>query len=314
MRVSEYMLSWLKGKRADLERSTYEAYTIYITKHINPYFDALGKSLEELKPIDIKDYVTEKRNRGRKDGKKGGLSSVSVRKHLNIIKQAFREAVILELIQVSPADAVRLPRSDSISSQAKFISIDIAKAIIKAFEGHALHKLVYVTLMYGLRRSEVLGLKRSAVDLENQSLTIRHTVVKNLTIEAKDSTKTFSSYRTFPLLKEVAELLEGVLQDKRPGDYLFSRADGSPLRPDTVTRTFQRVLKAHGIERMRFHDLRHATASILFDNGWSVPDVQHWLGHADIETTMNIYVKYNCTRKLTVGGALEGLFSQNKKA
>lgn len=285
--MSEYLLFWLKGKKADLQRSTYEAYTIYITKHLNPYFDALGKSLEELKPIDIKNYVTEKRNSGRKDNRNGGLSSVSVRKHLNILKQAFREAVILELILTSPADAVRLPHSDSISSQAKFISIDAAKAIIKAFEGHALHALVYVTLLYGLRRSEVLGLKRSAVDLENQSLTIRHTVVKNLTIEAKDRTKTFSSYRTFPLLKEVAELFEPIVRDKLPGDYLFSRVDGSPLRPDTVTRTFQRVLKAHGLERMRFHDLRHATASILFDAGWSVPDVQHWLGHADIETTVN---------------------------
>ena len=69
------------------------------------------------------------------------------------------------------------------------------------------------------------------------------------------------------------------------------------------------MLKRNGIPNMRFHDLRHATASILFDKGWSVEDVRQWLGHSDIETTMNIYVNYNCTRKLKIGGSLEGIFT-----
>lgn len=314
MNVSEYMLFWLEGKKADLQRSTVEAYTIYITRHINPFFDHLGKNLEDLRPIDIKSYVTEKRNGGRMDHRTGGLSAVSVRKHLNIIKQAFREAVLIEIIPASPAEPIKLPRAQTISSQAKFISINEARRILAAFERHSLYPLVYTTLLYGLRRSEALGLKKSAVDFENQSITIRHTVVKNLTIEAKDRTKNDSSFRTYPLLQEIKILLMPILEKRSNNDYIFAKSNGYPLRPDSVTRTFQRVLKAHGIEKMRFHDLRHATASILFDKGWSVPDVQHWLGHANIETTMNIYVKYNCTRKLTVGGALEDLFSDKSKS
>lgn len=314
MIVSEFMNSWLENKKADLQLSTYEAYTVYLSKHINPYFDKLNKPLEALKPIDIKNYVTAKRNGGRKDNKKGGLSHASVQKHLNVIKQALKEAVLLEYIASSPASYVTLPRKNNISEKARFISIAEAIKIQQAFKGHFMFPLVCITLMYGLRRSEVLGLKWSAIDFENRSLEIKHTVVKNLTIEAKNSTKTESSHRTFPLLNDAIEVLKNIPRSNNSKDsYVFSRADGTPLRPDSVTRTFQRVLKANGLEKMRFHDLRHATASILFDKEWSVADVQHWLGHTDIETTMNIYVKYNCTRKLKVGGALEGLFLTSQK-
>lgn len=310
MRVAEYMNQWLEGKKADLQRATYEAYTIYIGKHINPYFDKLGKSLEELVPMDVKNYVVSKRNGGRLDGKQGGLSKVSVRKHLNVIKQAFSDAVLLGVLQVNPALVVKLPKTDSITENASFISVDEAKKILQAFAGHWMCPLVRITLLYGLRRSEVLGLKWSAVDFENATLTIRHTVVKNLTIEAKDGTKTKSSYRVFPLMPDIAEMLKGMVGENRGKDtYIFARENGEPLRPDSVTRGFQRVLVRKGLQKLRFHDLRHATATILFDNGWEVADVQHWLGHTDIETTMNIYVAYNCTRKLAVGGSLEGLLA-----
>ncbi len=309
MKVSTYFLEWLEAKRPDLERSTYEAYVIYITRHIVPYFDALGKELEELKPLDIKGYITNKRTGGRKDGKTGGLSSVSVRKHLNIIKQALREAVLYEVLPKSPADPVRMPKAPSISANAQFITAEQARDVIGALQDHPLHDVVYTTLYYGLRRSEVLGLKWSAVDFTHDTLTINHTVVKASTIEAKDRTKTASSHRTFPLLPEVKSLLQERKEKQRiESPYIFTNEKGVLFRPDYVTRGFQRAIKAKGLPVIRFHDLRHATATILFDKGWSVKDVQHWLGHTDIETTMNIYVAYGRGRKIALGGSLEGLF------
>ena len=306
MDVAAYLRQWLIDKAPDLELSTFEAYTIYLERHIIPYFEHLGKPLEELKPLDIKAYVTYKRTRGRGDGKPGGLSPVSVRKHLHIIKQAFREAVLYGVLQSSPAEPVRLPRSSGISSRAKFVAVEDAKQILAAFQGHRLYPVILVTLYYGLRRSEVLGLRWSAIDFSAKSITISRTVVKNLSIIEKDTTKTNCSRRVFPLISDV----EAALLDLCDGSngYIFHREDGSPLRPDSVTRGFQRVLRAHGLPVMRFHDLRHATASILFDKGWSIVDVQEWLGHSDIETTKNIYISYCNTRKRRLGGSLEGLF------
>lgn len=307
MTVEVYLRQWLQGKAPDLERSTFEAYQIYLEKHIIPYFNALNKPLEDLKPLDIKGYVTAKRTGGRQDGREGGLSAVSVRKHLNIIKQALREAVLYEILPASPAEPVRLPPVTEISSQAKFISLPQSKEILAAFSGHRLYPLVLVTLYYGLRRSEVLGLRWSAVDFTTKEVRIVRTVVKNVTIVEKDRTKTVSSRRTFPLLPDVEKALQQLHPGKKDG-YIFAREDGRPMRPDTVTKGFQRVLAAHNLPPMRFHDLRHATASILFDQGWSLVDVQTWLGHADIETTRNIYIAYNATRKVKMGGTLDGLF------
>ena len=151
MTVKQYFNDWLQGKKADLQRSTYEAYTIYIDKHINPYFEALGKPIEELKPKDIKAYVVAKRNGGRMDGKSGGLSAVSVRKHLNVIKQALREAVMLEIISSNPAQPVTLPKAkETISKSAKFIPLDEAQKILKAFQGHQMQPLHPLSFQYSL--------------------------------------------------------------------------------------------------------------------------------------------------------------------
>ncbi len=91
--------------------------------------------------------------------------------------------------------------------------------------------------------------------------------------------------------------------------YVFTHEDGSVLRPDCVTRTFKRVLKSHNVPVIRFHDLRHSCASILYDKGWELKDVQEWLGHADIETTANIYTHISKERKKMKTDTLSGTFN-----
>lgn len=165
-----------------------------------------------------------------------------------------------------------------------------------------------LALYYGLRRSEVLGIKWSAVDFDRNTLTICHTVVKNTSIVCKDSTKTEASRAVFQLLPEVREMLLD-LKSKAPEDseYICVWEDGRLMRPDYVTRGFQRVLKRNGLPKMRFHDLRHSTASILFDRGWSLEDVKNWLRHTDIETTSNIYLHYGRGRKILIAHDLSGV-------
>lgn len=79
-------------------------------------------------------------------------------------------------------------------------------------------------------------------------------------------------------------------------------------RPDCVTRSFQRALKRHDLPVMRFHDLRHSTASILFDKGWDPESVKSWLRHADIETTSNIYLHISNGRKRLMAKDMTGTF------
>ena len=91
-------------------------------------------------------------------------------------------------------------------------------------------------------------------------------------------------------------------------DYIFTQPDGRLYRPDSITRTFQRTLKRHDLPVMRFHDLRHSTASILFDKGWDLESVKSWLRHADIETTSNIYLHISNGRKRLMAKDMTGTF------
>ncbi len=225
----------------------------------------------------------------------------------------------MEYIGRNSALNVPLPKQEDKKQIGTFLGVEDANKVLQAFRGHHLQPLIYVTLYYGLRRSEVLGLKWGAIDFNNDTIEIRHTVVKNLTVVAKDKTKTVSSNRTYMLLPEIKELLLHVKEKTEyykhmfgseyiDTDYIFTWPNGKPYAPDSVTRGFQRVLKNNGLPKMRFHDLRHSTASILYDIGWDLKDIQTWLGHADIETTGNIYTHISKLRKQTMANNIEHLF------
>jgi integrase len=275
-----------------------------------PYFDSEGIELENLKPKQMFAYCQYLQKKGRSDGK-GGLGRASVKKHMCVLKQALNDAVLLEYIDHNPALSVKLPRVAPLTQDVAFLTLAQAQKVIDAFKGHNLKPVVVLALYYGLRRSEVLGLKWSAVDFDNETLTIQHTVVKNLTIVGKDRTKTESSRRSFQLLPECKKMLSDLKASQsvpnREG-YIFCWDDGRLFRPDYVTRGFQRVLRSHGLPDMRFHDLRHSTASILFEQGWQLEDVKNWLGHTDIETTSNIYLHYGRCRKIMLADGMQDMF------
>lgn len=310
MTVSDFFAEWLADERLELERSTWEAYTVYINKRIIPYFKEHNNELEKLTPRDIKDFLNYYTVGGRLDGKESGLSKASLSKYLHIVKQALNEAVVYGYISNNPAQYIRLKRSKTtLTKSTVMLTPEEAQRVIDAFKGHYMYELVVVTFYYGLRRSEVLGLKWSAIDFENDTLTINHTVVKSLTIEAKDNTKTELSTAKYKLLPNVKTLLFA-LRRRKPSksEYVFTWEDGRLYRPDSVTKAFGRVLHNHNLPHMRFHDIRHSTASLLFDMGMSLEDVKQWLRHSDIETTSNIYLHYTRARKIITAEQVNTLF------
>lgn len=315
-----YIKKWLEQKRQTIELSTWEGYKIYAERHIIPYFEPMKISLRDLKPKHIRDYYEYKYTTGRLDGKDGGLSIPSIKKHGIVIKEVLNEAVFSELITRNPADGVKLPAKDIKERREVFLTAAQANEMLRAFQGHRLEGLVYITLYYGLRRSEVLGLRWSAIDFEKGTLTINHTVVKNLTVERKDSTKTQSSYHTYKLIDDVRRVLLEQLARQRSyrkifgdqyveSDYVFTWEDGRLFKPDYITRAFQKVIEANdGLPKMRFHDLRHSTASVLYDMGWDLKDTQSWLRHSSIEMTADTYTHISEDRKVAMADKLNSTF------
>lgn len=315
---ADYIREWLDNKKGHVQQSTWEGYESYINLHIIPYFETLGLTVKQVTPQHIKEYYDSRLKCSYAPHKKG-LSARSIKKHAPILNQVFEQAIIAGIVVNNPVAVVPLPKQEEHEPVGKFMTAEEANIMLEAFRGHELQPVVYVALYYGLRRSEVLGLKWGAIDFENNTIKIEHTVVKQSTIISKDTTKSFSSRRTYPMLNEIRELLLSIKEKQQQnreffGDsytesgYVFVWGDGKPFRPDYVTRTFQKVLEKNGLPRLRFHDLRHSAASILYDLGWQLKDISDWLGHADLTTTGNVYTHISRLRKENVAKDLDSLF------
>ena len=96
-------------------------------------------------------------------------------------------------------------------------------------------------------------------------------------------------------------------------DYIYVNPMGRRIRPDFLSQHFPDFLVAHQMKRIRFHDLRHSCASLLYANGVSLKEIQEWLGHSDISTTSNIYTHLDFSSKVSSANAIVNIFPENTK-
>ena len=91
-------------------------------------------------------------------------------------------------------------------------------------------------------------------------------------------------------------------------DYVYVNEMGELMKPNYLTEVFPKFLKKHGLRQIRFHDLRHSCATLLYANGVALKDIQEWLGHSDIATTSNIYTHLDYSSKVASANAIMGVF------
>lgn len=325
-KMADYLLMWKDLRKSEVAETTYDGYHTYIDRHLVPYFKELNLNIQDITAGHIFDYVNYLSNDGgRKDNKIGGQSTTSIRKIISILRKVFDYAVLYGDIKINPALQVPMPKKANKKDERQvFLTAEDAQKMLDAFRNEEIGPIVFVTLYYGLRKSEALGLRWQAVDFENNTISINHTVVSNGHIVRKDSTKTYSSRRSYQLLPDIKDLLLK-LQEKQneykerlgsgyhDNDYIFKNPNGMPYNPDSITRSFKRALARHGLPDMRYHDLRHSTASILVDKGWDINDIKEWLGHSDISTTANIYAHISHRKKVSLAQDLHKTltFEQN---
>lgn len=322
-KMVDYLKMWKALQKNEVAETTYDGYHTYVDRHLIPHFNTLNLDIQDITAGHIMDYVNYlSRDGGRKDNKIGGQSITSIRKIISILRKVFDYAVMYGDIKINPALQVPLPKREKNSNNQKknkrqvFMTAEDAQKMLDAFRDEEIGPIIFVTLYYGLRRSEALGLRWQAVDFEKDTISINHTVVGGAHIIAKDSTKTYCSERTYQLIPDVKALLLKLKEQqeeykKRLGsgyhdnDYIFKNPNGIPYRPDSLSRSFKRALARHGLPQMRYHDLRHSTASILVDKGWDINDIKEWLGHADISTTANIYAHISHRKKVSLAQDLD---------
>jgi integrase len=199
---------------------------------------------------------------------------------------------------VNAAKRVRTPRV--VATRPEATPMHAARAIITALRGDPLEPLVTTAIGTGLRQGELLGLRWQDVDLDATVLHVRHQLQRIDGAYALRAPKTADSQAPVPLPAFVVERLrahraaQNALRLQAGADWIdqdlvFCTARGTPLNGSAVTHTFQKRLVAAGVAPLRFHDLRHAAASLVFAAGASMKEVQVILRHSRLSTTADIY-------------------------
>ena len=308
---ADYMEQWLEIIKSSVAVPTFASYSTTVKKIVAPYFREKEVTLKNLTAKDIQEFYL-------KELQRVSASSV-IHYHANIHK-ALKYAVKIDLIDVNPADKVERPKKDRYVGN--FYDADEVNALFEVAKGTKLEMPILFGAFYGLRRSEAIGLKWDAIDFEQNTLTIRHTVTScdldgKRILVAADTTKTKSSMRTLPLVPFMRERLLALKEEQKENrrlcgrsyikdyvDYVCVNEIGDLIKPHYVTTAFPDLLKANGMRHIRYHDLRHSCASLLLANGVPMKQIQEWLGHSDFSTTANIYAHLDYSSKLTSADAM----------
>lgn len=313
---SDYIRIWIEQISRKVDTVTLQGYKVLADGHILPYFDELKTKLCDVDYKIIQRYIDIKHQNGKLNGE-GGLSSRSLKLHKNIINQTLNLAVQNKLLPSNPCQFVVLPQCNRYESS--FYNDRQLRELFSALRDDPLLPLVKITALYGLRRSELLGLQWDSIDFEGKTMTIKHTVSKVTEVVAKDKTKNASSRRTFPLTTEAVEIFAAAQRQEmrnriafgneyQSNNYVFKWPDGHTYSPDYVSHRFNDLLKKYSLPHIRFHELRHSCASMLISMGWSLKDVQEWLGHSDVKMTANIYAHLDTARKNNIADSLAEKF------
>lgn len=284
--IAEYMHRWLDGVRPNLRETTHTSYGMLNRLYIVPAFGAV--KLATLRPDHIRAMYAAMRERG--------LSEHTQQRAHACLRTALNQAVEDGLLpsNVASRKASRPPRVPG--AEMKTLTPEQVRTLLETAEGTRWGALLALAITSGLREGELLALRWS--DLDPGAGTVRVTRQLGTDLVFREP-KSAAGRRTVHVPASTVERLEEHRRAQREervrayawadGDLVFCTQEGKPLQASNVVRAFKALLEKARLPRMRFHDLRHTSATLLLLGGVSPRVVQERLGHADIRLTLGTY-------------------------
>ena len=315
MLFTDYCDRYVEERKPKLSASVYYGYKRYIPL-FKKFFDKRKLRLIDVTEKELNEFYDSERKRGVKE--------ISLKHYNCVLRPALRKAYQAKLIPDNPFDFLEPIHKEK--SPMSYYDKGEMKKLFELIKGHPLEVPLTLAAYYGFRRSEVLGIRWSAVDFEHKLITINH---KLLVVERQviltDELKTKTSHRTLPLIPPVEELLlrhkakieenkafYGNVYDKRYLDYVCVEEDGKIVYPDHLTKKFADLVKENGLRHIRLHDLRHSCASNMLASGVPLKEIQEWLGHSDFSTTANVYSHLDFSFKIKAANTILSAYSDEQ--
>jgi integrase len=295
--------------------TTTHYYKVQLQRYIYPTIG--NKKLQNLKTIDIqKLYNQLKIKSTASDNPLSGKTIKNV--HMNL-SAALDKAVEQEIIPKNPAKNVELPKTTKY--KADVYNKDEIKKLFELVQGTDLELTMHILIFLGLRRGELIALRWKHIDFEKKTANIVDNIVSvKKDIFVKDP-KSESGKREIKipdsLLMKMKEAHEEYQSRKNADndleDYVITQGNGQPYRPHSISDKIKRFLTNNPeIKRIRLHDLRHTSATLMLQAGIPAKVAQKRLGHADIGTTLDIYTHVLEDVEQEAADKLDELFTEDK--
>jgi integrase len=321
-KLGNFLDVWLESMKEKVKPKTLRTYSDIVRLHIKPALgdlkvnrltpevvetlltDKLGSAQcpyckESFKAVRMPVHITTKHP----DAKPRGYRALGTRTVSHIratLRGAIAKAVKNDEHGLNRNVAALAEPPRLIEKKMRFLTGDEARKYLGAAVGIRLESLFTVTVALGLRQGEILGLKWTDIDFESGMLSVQRSLQR---VEGKlvfVDTKTNGSNRPLILpavavstlrrhqCRQIEERNEAGDQWRESG-LVFTSSIGTPLDARAVIRVHHAILKAAGIPRLRFHDLRHSAATLLLAQGVSPKYISEMLGHSRVAFTMQTY-------------------------
>lgn len=289
IRTGDLIDLWLTKRRGHVKESSWQHYHWVANERLRPMLGhVMAHKLDDAMIQELVHFWESNGNNG------GGLSCATIRDALTVLRCILRFGEENDFACKPPRmrysgakteQQLEIPCAESMDRLEEYLLQHMDRA---AFG-------VLLSLYTGLRIGEICGLRWMDVNMDEGVMQINHTLQRiacggGKTTIVLGTPKSKSGRRWVPIPAWLLPLMRDFRQGKDGMDYVISDRAGKPVEPRAYSYRFHRYLQAAGVKSMKFHMLRHFFATTGIGAGMDVKTLSETLGHADVQTTMRIYV------------------------
>ena len=290
--IREIAEAWKIDKQRYVKQSTYAAYALILENHILPTFGEYEALSEKL----VQEYVLKKL--------KDGLSTKTVKDIMIVLKMVMKFGVKNEWLDYCEWD-IKYPTTET-NKEIEVLTVANHKKILNFIKNNFTFRNlgIYISLTTGLRIGEVCALKWEDIDTNNGTIGVNRTIERIYIAEGNhkhtklviNTPKTKNSCREIPMSRELLTMVKPLKKVMNQNFYVLTNEE-KPTEPRTYRNYYNRLLEKLDIPKLKYHGLRHSFATRCIESNCDYKTVSVLLGHANITTTLNLYVHPNIEQK-----------------